>query len=126
MGDSNAVQPEFEQAEVLNAQFKDAFNKNEQVPLLCRSHSFMLDDIVVSSERVTKLHQRHIQRLNPSNMSKAIHPRVIKELATELGPVFAHLFLQSLESGEISKEWPIRLTRLCKSMDFHSCNNWYQ
>ena len=33
-----------------------------------------------------------------------LHPRVLKELAAELGPVFAHLFQQSLGKGEISKE----------------------
>ena len=33
------------------------------------------------------------------------HPRVLKELAAELGPVFAYLFQQSLDNGEISKEW---------------------
>ena len=30
-----------------------------------------------------------------------------KELATELGPVFAHLFQQYKETGEISKEWSL-------------------
>ena len=28
---------------------------------------------------------------------------VLKELATELGPVFAHLFQQSIDTGEIPK-----------------------
>ena len=36
-----------------------------------------------------------------------LHPRVLKELATELGPVFAHLFQQSLDMGEIPKEWSL-------------------
>ena len=30
-----------------------------------------------------------------------LHPRVLKELATELGPVFAHLFQQPIDTGEI-------------------------
>ena len=43
------------------------------------------------------------------NPSKALgpderHPRVLKELATELGPVFAHFFQKSLDTGEIPKE----------------------
>ena len=47
-----------------------------------------------------------------SNPSKALgpdelHPRVLKELATELGPVFAHLFQQSIDTGEIPKEWSL-------------------
>ena len=32
-----------------------------------------------------------------------LHPRVLKELATELGPVFAHLFQKSLDTGDIPK-----------------------
>ena len=67
------------------------FNKNEhtQLPLLDRSAPF-LDDIFVSYDGVTKL----LKGLNPS---KALgpdehRPRVLKELATELGPVLAHLF----------------------------------
>ena len=39
--------------------------------------------------------------------SDELHPRVLKELATELGPVFAHLFQQSLDTGEIPKEWSL-------------------
>ena len=31
----------------------------------------------------------------------------VKELAVELGPVFAHLFQQSLDKGEIPKEWSL-------------------
>ena len=36
-----------------------------------------------------------------------LHPRVLKELASELGPTFAHLFQQSNDSGEIPKEWTL-------------------
>ena len=35
------------------------------------------------------------------------HPWVLKELASELGPVFAHLFQQSIDMGEIPKEWSL-------------------
>ena len=37
--------------------------------------------------------------LNPSNDlgPDELHPRVFKDLAVELGPVFAHLFQQSLD-----------------------------
>ena len=31
----------------------------------------------------------------------------LKDLATELGPVFAHLFQKSLDTGEIPKEWSL-------------------
>ena len=71
-----------------------------------------MDDIVVSNEGVTKL-------LKGSNPSKALgldqlHPKVLKELATELGPVFAHLFQQSVDTGEIPKEWS--LANICSSI----------
>ena len=47
--------------------------------------------------------------LNPSKAlgPEELHPRVLKELAAELGPVFAHLFQQSLDKGKIPKEWSL-------------------
>ena len=46
------------------------------------------------------------------NSSKALgldepHPRVLKQLASELGPMFAHLFQQSIDTGEIPKGWSL-------------------
>ena len=86
------------------------FNKSDhsEVPFLSKSAPFM-DDIVVSNEGVTKL----LKGLNPSKAlgPDEIHPRVLKELATELSPVFAHLFQKSLDTGEITKEWS--LSNIC-------------
>ena len=64
-----------------------------------------MDDIVVSNEVVTKL----LKGLNPSKAlgSDELHPRVLKEFATELGPGFAHLCQQPLDMGEIPKEWSL-------------------
>ena len=47
--------------------------------------------------------------LNPSKAlgPDELHPRVLKELATELGPIFVHLFQQSIDSGDIPKEWTL-------------------
>ena len=61
-----------------------------------------MEDIVVTKEGVTK----PLKGLNPSKAlgPDELHPRVLKELATELGPIFAHLFQQSIDSGEIRKE----------------------
>ena len=52
-----------------------------------------MDDIVISKDGVTKL----LKGLHPSKAlgPDELHPRVLKELATELGSVFAHLFQQS-------------------------------
>ena len=68
-------------------QFTDVFTKSEysQVPLVDRSAPFM-EDIVVTKEGVTKL----LKGLNPSKAlgPDELHPRVLKELATELDPHF--------------------------------------
>ena len=99
------------------------FTKTEhsQVPLLVRSAPFM-EDIVVTKECVTAL-------LKGLNSSKALgpyelHPRVLKELATELCPIFAHLFQQSVVTGEIPKEWSLAsICPLCKKGDrSFACN----
>ena len=70
------------------------FTKSEysEVPLLDRSAPFM-EDIVVSKEGVTKF----LKGLNPSKALGPVelHPRVLKELAIELG----HLFQQLNDSG---------------------------
>ena len=89
------AQSDLEKAEEFNGQFTDVFSKNEhtQVPLLDRSAPFM-NDIAVSKDGVIKL----LKGLNPSKAlgPDELHPRVLKELATELGPVFAHLFSNQL------------------------------
>ena len=52
-----------------------------------------------------------IKLLKGLNPSKALGPdelhRVLKELTTELGLVFAYLFQQSTDTGEIPKEWSL-------------------
>ena len=102
----NIAQTEFEKAEEFNGQFSDVFTESEykQVPLMDRSVPFM-HGIVVTKEGVTKL----LKGLNPSKAlgPDELHPRVLKELAMELGPVFAHLFQQSIDTGEIPKEWSL-------------------
>ena len=100
---SGLVQSDFEKASEFNGKFTDVFTKSEhsQVPLLDRSAPF-IEDIVVTKEGVTKL----LKGLNPSKAlgSNELQPRVLKELATEFGPVFAHIFQQSTDKGEIPKE----------------------
>ena len=100
---NDVAESELEQADELNDQFTDIFNKNEhgQVPLPNRPAPFM-NDIVVSAVGLTKL----LKGLNPSKALGLVelHPRVLKELSSELGPVFAHLFQQSIDTGEIPNE----------------------
>ena len=75
--------------------------EHTHVLLLDRSSPFM-NDIAVSKDGVIKL----LKGLNPSKAlgPDELHPRVLKELATELGPVLAHLFQQSIDTDEIQKE----------------------
>ena len=95
------------------------FTKTEhsQVPLLDRSAPFM-EEIVVTKEGVTKL----LKGLNPSEAlgPDELHPRVLKELAT----LFARLFKQSIDIGEIPKE--LSLVNICplfkKGDRFLACN----
>ena len=98
------AQSESEKADEFNGQFTDVFTKSEfkEVPLLDRSAPFM-EEIVVTKEGVTKL----LKGLNPSKAlgPDELHPSVLKELASELGSVFAYLFQQSIDIGEIPKEW---------------------
>ena len=103
------AQSDLEKAEEFNGQSTDVFNKNEhtQVPLLDRSVPFN-NDIAVSKDEGIKL----LKGLNPSKAlgPDELHPRVLKELATELGPVFAHLFQQSIDTGEIPKECLLQIS----------------
>ena len=104
------VESETEQAEEFNGQFTDVFSKTSEyeVALLEKSAPPM-SDIHISNEGVIKM----MKGLNPSKAlgPDELHPRVLKELAAELGPVSAHLFQQSLDKGEIPKE--LSLTNIC-------------
>ena len=66
-----------------------------------------MDEIVVSKDRITK----RLKGLNPSKAALGpdeLHSRVLKELATKLGPVFAPLFQQSINTGEIQRNGPLQ------------------
>ena len=76
----------------------------------------------ITKEGVTKFQKG----LNPYKAlgSYELHSRVLTDLATELGPIFAHLFQQSIDSDENPKEWTIANIRpLFKKGDRSlSCN----
>ena len=86
---SGVAKSEIEKADELNGQFTDASTKTEhsQVPLLDRSVPF-IEQIVFTKEGVTNL----LKCLNTSKVlgPNELHPRYLKELAKELGLVFAH------------------------------------
>ena len=91
---SGLAESDFVTAGEFNGQFTDVFTKIEhsQVPLSNRKAPFM-EDTVASKEGVTKL----LKGLNPS--------KAFPE--SKLGPVFAQLFQQSIDSSEIPKEWSL-------------------
>ena len=113
---SGLAQSDFEKASEFNGQFMDVFTKSEhsQVPFLDRSAPFM-EDIIVTKEGVTKL----LKGLNPSKAlgPNELHPRVLKALATALGPVFANIFQQSINKGEIPKEWFMQTFAPCSKRE---------
>ena len=64
-----------------------------------------MEEIHVSTEGVTKL----LKGLKPSKALRPddLHPRVLKDLASEPDPGFAHLSKQSIDTGEIPKDWSL-------------------
>ena len=88
---------------VSSRMFSLKVNTNRSLLWIDLPHSCMI--IVVTKEGVTNL----LKGLNPSKAlgPDELHPRVLKELAMESGPVFAHLFQQSIDTGEIPKEWSL-------------------
>ena len=64
--------------------------------------------LLFSKDGVIKL----LKGLNPSKAlgPDELHPRVLKELATELGPVFAHLFQQSIDTGETQRNGLLQIS----------------
>ena len=81
-----------------------SLNLNTVRSLFWKDHASFMED-VVSFGRSYKL----LKGLNPSKAlgPDELHPRVLKELATELGPIFANLFQQSIDSGDIPKKWTL-------------------
>ena len=54
-----------------------------------------------------------------------LHPKVLLELATELGPIFAHLFQQSIDTDEMPKEWTLaNISPLIKKGDRSLARNY--
>ena len=106
--DSGLAESESDLAEEFNRKFTDVFTQSRvnEAPVLDRSAPRM-NDIAVSAEVVIKL----LKGLNPSKAMglDELNPRIVKELAAELGQVFAHLFQQSFDTGEI----PGSLANIC-------------
>ena len=110
----------------INSQRKDTQgipplkNKNEMKvellnQILKKQKNLMVSSQMYSPKRYTTKSHFCIGRphswtkVNPSKAlgPDELHPRVQKKMAKELGPVFAHIFQQSINTGEIPKEWSL-------------------
>ena len=133
-----------DKAEALNGQFSSVFSKStfQSVPFLARKVPQM-PEINITVGGVVKI----LKGLNPSKASgpDEIHPKILKELANELGPIFRDIFQQSLNSGRIPSDWtqanicplykkgdravpsnyrPVSLTSIpCKLLEHIVCSN---
>ena len=68
-----------------------------------------------------------LKDLNPTKAMDPdeLHLRILKELVAELGPVFEHLFQQSLDTGEIPEEWSLaNICPLFKKGDIDLASNY--
>ena len=92
-------------AEVLNRQYTSVFTDEDtsNIPDLGPSPHPPMSDINVTTEGVEKL----LKKLNPSKASGPdnIHPKVLKELHSELAPGVTAIFQQSFRQGTVPQQW---------------------
>lgn len=93
-----------DKAELLNSQFVQNFSSEDQtsVPYLKKGFPRM-PDIEVTVEGVYKL----LCQLKTSKAAgpDEIHPRILRETATEISPVLKCLFQKSLTLGVLPEDW---------------------
>lgn len=104
-------------AEVLNKHFKSAFSQfgpmklahiakaatQHQMPGQCSYPG--MPPINITVEGVKKL----LSSLNPYKAvgPDSLHPRVLKELSTEIAPALCKIFRASLQSGVVPSDWKL-------------------
>jgi hypothetical protein len=99
------AESDFEKAEALNTQFSSVFTntKFDQVPL--QNSTTKMEDIKITPQGVLKI----LKGINPNKAMgpDEIHPKILKELASELSDILCHFFQQSLDKGVIPLEWKL-------------------
>ena len=95
-------------AEALSKQFCSVFTKDtpETADLRMEGPSYPpISELKIQTEGIVKL----MTGLNPSKAAgpDEIPARLLKNLATELAPAVTSIFSQSLDTGEIPKDWSI-------------------
>ena len=102
--DNKSAETDAQKAEALNDQFTSVFTKTEyeSVPLE-KDQTKEMPAITITVKGVEKI----LKGINPSKAKGPdnIHPRVLKELASELAPTLAQFFQQSVDIGIIPDEW---------------------
>ena len=94
-------------AQLLNNQFKSVFTLEDlqHIPSKGPSPYSSIPDITITTPGVEKL----LSEINPykAHGPDDIPGRVVRETASVLAPMLAHLFQQSLHSGNIPPEWKL-------------------
>ena len=94
-----------DKANICNRQFQSAFTResNDEIPSKGTSTFTAMDEITVDPKGVSKL-------LNNLNIHKAPGPdglsaRVLKECSSEIAPVLAYIYNESLAQGAVPDDW---------------------
>lgn len=92
-------------AELLNKQFVSAFTSESTgwIPKVTNRTADKVENVTILTEDITKRLQA--QNPNKSQGPDGLHPRVLKELAVEIGPIVTLLFQTSVDSGIVPEAW---------------------
>jgi hypothetical protein len=92
-------------AEILNRQYSSVFTKEDytNIPDLGDSPYPDMPPFTITSPGVEKL----LAGLNPHKACgpDGLPPKILKELATPLAPILAHIFDNSIRSGTVPNDW---------------------
>jgi hypothetical protein len=103
--DGQLVSDSLEQAEIINTQFQSVFTDEDvhNIPPMTGTRHNQIDDIDIQTPGVEKL----LLSLNPGKASgpDAIPNRLLKLGASELAPMLAAIFRQSLATGTLPGDW---------------------
>ena len=99
------IRKKVEKANICNRQFQSSFTReaDTEIPLKGASPFSSMEEITVDPVGVAKL-------LTKLNICKASGPdglsaRVLKECSSEIAPVLAYIFNESLAQGAVSDDW---------------------
>ena len=102
-----------DKADILNKQFQSVFSSSEKIskedfckhyPMPTTDDQFpVIDNIEITLNGVIKL----LRALNPTKSPGPdnLGPRVLKELALEIGPLLLLIYKKSLQTSEIPEDW---------------------